>query len=174
MTPGDPVYVSTLAYTGRATYVRELRGDRVEVETPTGLRKVRRSDVRGQRRRTSNKLVRRPDYSQPPRQPAALTVPPTVRLPKYLAWVRSLPCCCCGRTEGVEASHHPLDGGSTAAKPTDLNAVPLCAECHRGEWHRTGALPGMDSRQTAEWLATRVRWLNQAWIAECAAAKNSK
>lgn len=77
------------------------------------------------------------------------------RLPVLLLWA-----------DRGRRGHHPLDGGSTAAKPTDLNAVPLCGECHRGEWHRTGSLPGMDARQTAEWLATRVRWLNQRWIAD--------
>ena len=54
-------------------------------------------------------------------------------------------------------------------KASDYNAIPLCPTCHRGEYHRTGCLPGLDGEATKAWIATRVRWLNQGWLAGGAA-----
>ena len=51
------------------------------------------------------------------------------RKPRYLAWIRSQPCCVCGSTRGVEASHTGPHG--VGQKSPDTSAIPLCAKHHR-------------------------------------------
>jgi hypothetical protein len=59
-----------------------------------------------------------------------------IEAPAYLVWVRTLPCCICGRL-GVDA-HHIIGGGlkGTGTRTPDFLAMPLCrpdhAELHRG------------------------------------------
>jgi hypothetical protein len=68
----------------------------------------------------------------------------TVAVPKaqpvrdraYLAWLRSQPCCVCGSRADVEASHHGTHG--VGSKPSDHDALPLCATHHR-RWHDRGS-----------------------------------
>ena len=51
------------------------------------------------------------------------------RNPRYLAWIRTLPCLVCGKTMGIEAS-------------PDISAIPLCARHHRtgrDSYHKLGA-----------------------------------
>jgi hypothetical protein len=48
---------------------------------------------------------------------------------KYRAWIRTLGCCCCGKSEGIEAAHTGTDGG-TAQKSSDYSCIPLCTDCH--------------------------------------------
>jgi hypothetical protein len=59
--------------------------------------------------------------------------------PSYLAWLRKLPCCACGR-QPSEAAH--LRMGNLAIdkrptgmgeKPSDFWATPLCSWCHRDD-----------------------------------------
>ncbi len=47
--------------------------------------------------------------------------------PKYLAWVRTLPCVVCGKR--AEA-HHAGDHGM-GQKPPDRTAIPLCRFHHQ-------------------------------------------
>ena len=71
--------------------------------------------------------------------------------PAYLARVRQLPCCRCGRS-GPNEAHHcrdlPDDGEhiytrlpAAARKSHDHDAIPLCTHCHwtfhnrRSEFH---------------------------------------
>lgn len=56
----------------------------------------------------------------------------------YLAWIRRLPCVCCGSVQRVEAAHvragYPTAGWAPtgmAQKPDDCRTVPLCADDHR-------------------------------------------
>ncbi len=59
-----------------------------------------------------------------------------MKLPKYLAWVRTQPCVACGiwaTEETPNTPHHikgvcHLSGGSM--KCTDLGVMPLCHMCH--------------------------------------------
>jgi hypothetical protein len=57
----------------------------------------------------------------------------------YLAWIRTKPCevCKCeGRSEAAHTGDHGL-----GQKAPDLNAIPLCATCHRigsQSYHRLG------------------------------------
>lgn len=63
---------------------------------------------------------------------------PRVRDNAYLAWVRRLPCVCCGSAARIEAAHirasYPSAGWAPtgmAQKPDDVRVVPLCSTCHR-------------------------------------------
>jgi hypothetical protein len=58
----------------------------------------------------------------------------TPRNPEYLAFIRSKPCCACGRP--AEA-HHALGRRGVGVKPSDFGCVPLCREHHR-ECHEKG------------------------------------
>jgi hypothetical protein len=54
-----------------------------------------------------------------------------VRNPRYLQWIRTLPCSVCRTRRAVEAAHTGPHGLSQ--KSSDLSAIPLC-----GRHHRTG------------------------------------
>lgn len=54
----------------------------------------------------------------------------------HLAFVRSLPCCVCFRTRGVQACHTPGTRG-LGQKRSDLETIPMC-ELHHDEQHRIG------------------------------------
>src|SRR5689334_23277870 len=61
------------------------------------------------------------------------------RNPRYLAWIRTQPCCVCGSTRGIEASHTGPHG--LGRKSSDSSAIPLCARHHRtgvDSYHRLG------------------------------------
>ena len=61
------------------------------------------------------------------------------RNPRHLAWIRTLACCVCGITRGIEASHTGPHG--LGQKSPDSSAIPLCAKHHRtgaDSYHRLG------------------------------------
>ena len=61
------------------------------------------------------------------------------RNPRYLAWIRTQPCCVCGITRGIEAAHTGPRG--LGQKSPDSSAIPLCAKHHRtgnDSYHRLG------------------------------------
>src|SRR5450631_2137097 len=62
-----------------------------------------------------------------------------VRNPRYLQWIRTLPCSVCRSTRGIEAAHTGPHG--LGQKSSDLSAIPLCAKHHRtgaDSYHRCG------------------------------------
>jgi hypothetical protein len=62
-----------------------------------------------------------------------------LRNPRYLAFIRTQPCCVCGSTRGIEASHTGPHG--LGQKSPDSSAIPLCAKHHRtgaDSYHRLG------------------------------------
>jgi hypothetical protein len=62
-----------------------------------------------------------------------------VRHPKYLAWIRTLPCLICGASRGIEASHTGPHG--LGQKSPDTSAIPLCTKHHRSgkdSYHKLG------------------------------------
>jgi hypothetical protein len=73
---------------------------------------------------------------------------PRVRDPGFLAFLRSKPCCYCGRPPKSEAAHIRYSDArygkinpGMQQKPHDFWAVPLCAWCHRDgpdSQHNTG------------------------------------
>jgi hypothetical protein len=61
------------------------------------------------------------------------------RNPRYLAWIRTQPCCVCGSKKFIEASHTGPHG--IGQKSPDTSAIPLCAKHHRNgtdSYHRLG------------------------------------
>ena len=61
------------------------------------------------------------------------------RNPRYLAWIRTQPCCVCGSKKAIEASHTGPHG--IGQKSRDTSAIPLCAKHHRtgnDSYHRLG------------------------------------
>jgi hypothetical protein len=62
-----------------------------------------------------------------------------VRNPKYLEWIRTLPCLVCGARRGIEASHTGPHG--LGQKSPDTSAIPLCTRHHRtgkDSYHKLG------------------------------------
>jgi hypothetical protein len=51
------------------------------------------------------------------------------RDPEYLRFVRRQPCCVCGRSWGIEASHTGPRG--LGQKASDHSCIPLCWKHHR-------------------------------------------
>lgn len=59
--------------------------------------------------------------------------------PEYLALVRQLPCCVCGKPGPSEAHHLRATGRRGGAmRSPDRDALPLCASHHRDGVHRVG------------------------------------
>lgn len=63
---------------------------------------------------------------------------PRVKEESHLAFIRSLPCCVCGKHGPSEAAHirmadarYAKRASGTAEKPSDRFTVPLCPRCHR-------------------------------------------
>jgi len=62
------------------------------------------------------------------------------RNPRYLAWIRTLPCVVCGARRGIEAAHTGPHG--LGQKSSDRSVIPLCVRHHRtgnDSYHRLGA-----------------------------------
>lgn len=77
---------------------------------------------------------------------------------KHLAFVRSLPCACCGTRASIEAAHvrfgAPSYGKTTtpmAQKPDDRWTVPLCTK-----HHREGPEAQHGTNERAWWSAQRL------------------
>ena len=60
--------------------------------------------------------------------------------PRYLAWVRQLPCALCLRNPGMgyqNEAHHLLRGvvRGMGQKADDTEVIPLCQDCHHALHH---------------------------------------
>lgn len=55
---------------------------------------------------------------------------PKARDEEYLGFVRTYPCCACGKSSAQSEAHHFGPRGM-GEKCSDYFAVPLCATCHR-------------------------------------------
>lgn len=56
--------------------------------------------------------------------------PETYRNPKYLRWIRTLPCGICGKPAEPSHTRRSYWGAGTSQKPHDYVAVPRCRYCH--------------------------------------------
>src|SRR5512142_103221 len=56
-------------------------------------------------------------------------MPKPIRDPRYLAWIRTLPCIVCASTRRIEAAHVGPHG--LGQKASDRSTVPLCPKHHR-------------------------------------------
>ena len=62
---------------------------------------------------------------------------------RFKAWIRTLPCLCCGVAGRSEAAHTGSDGGM-GIKASDYTCIPLCPACHTQgpyAYHRIGKRP---------------------------------
>ncbi len=72
----------------------------------------------------------------------------------YLRFLRTKPCCICGKVGDTEAAHIRIGFRTLGKKPDDRFATPLCRQCHR-EQH--------GQNETAFWM----RYCGDPWaIAE--------
>lgn len=78
---------------------------------------------------------------------------PRARNDKHLAFIRQLPCICCGSDTETEAAHIRFaermvckSNPGMASKPDDAFVLPMCGRCHREQhsmnerdfWKRKG------------------------------------
>lgn len=64
---------------------------------------------------------------------------PRLHDPGYLAFLRTKPCCICGRVGETEAAHIRIGFFAMQKKPDDKDATPLCRDHHRQQ-HSTNEL----------------------------------
>ena len=85
------------------------------------------------------------------------------RDPRYLKWIRTLPCLVCGSVWRIEAAHTGPHG--MAQKSPDRSCIPLCARHHRSgkdSYHRLGPKAfeekhGLNLRGIADDLTSKPR-----------------
>lgn len=81
---------------------------------------------------------------------------------KYLAFVRKLPCCCCGKPG--EIAHHPIQigFGGKGTKAPDYWAIPLTAECHNVLHLNVGAWEMLYGSQERHAMLTMTRYMMES------------
>lgn len=55
----------------------------------------------------------------------------------FLAWLRTLPCCVCGKNQPSEACHYRTAANSGIGIKPLWSSIPMCHSCHM-ESHRIG------------------------------------
>jgi hypothetical protein len=58
---------------------------------------------------------------------------PRLHDPGFLAFLRTKPCCICGKVGETEAAHIRIGLFAKGMKPHDKYATPLCASHHRSQ-----------------------------------------
>lgn len=94
-----------------------------------------------------------------------------VRNLPYLAWIRTLPCCRCGRIPVEPFLNEAAHTGARAysQKAPDEQAVPLCGRCHRTDKDsQTNQSRGWFERNGID-LPKLVRELNEIYLLRKAA-----
>lgn len=83
----------------------------------------------------------------------------------YLDWIRSLPCCSCGRASSEFQPTHPhhSTGAGMAMKAPDREALPLCARCHRDFHDGNGFCDGWNRAQRHLFQALAVERCQRAY-----------
>ena len=59
-----------------------------------------------------------------------LKKPTPHRDPRYLVWIRTLPCLCCQGWSGIRIDPHHMDSSGIGTKGSDHLVIPLCRRCH--------------------------------------------
>lgn len=78
---------------------------------------------------------------------------------KYLAFVRKLPCCCCGKPG--EVAHHPIQigFGGKSTKAPDYWAIPMTAGCHSLLHFDIGTWEALNGSQEKHAMLTLTRYM---------------
>ena len=84
----------------------------------------------------------------------------TYRNEPYLGYIRTLPCCVCGRSR-VEAHH--ADTGGVGIKCNDTRAIPLCRICHT-ECHSLGK-ETFQGRKNVDFKVMQIKCLEEYIVA---------
>lgn len=115
---------------------------------------MKRTPLKRRKRLTAKPPPKKPRKPSPRTIPAAEPViatgqvarhgvpkdPGPWRSSAYIRFVRSKPCCVCGKPGPSEAHHWGGKGShGTGQKCSDAMTAPLCAVHHR-QWHDTGAM----------------------------------
>lgn len=79
-----------------------------------------------------------------------------MKSPKYLAWVRTLPCFACGRSPGGVAHHRT--GAGMGKKASDRETMPLCQPCHQDFHDLRGMFRGFDRAHIRQWQEMGIQW----------------
>ena len=74
---------------------------------------------------------------------------------KFLAWLKTLPCCVCGAYPPSDPAHVRLGGRSIMGGKPKFSAVPCCRKCHQKQ-HQHGHLSIMPTELWLE-LADKYR-----------------
>lgn len=79
---------------------------------------------------------------------------------EHMGRVASLSCACCGQY-GVQV-HHIRDGQGMSQRASNFLTVPLCQECHTGQFGVHGDKSRMRARKATEldWLADTIEKLS--------------
>jgi len=84
---------------------------------------------------------------------------------RYLSWVSSLPCCCCGRPGGD--AHHPYRTGGykgAGTKVPDWWAIPLSRACHDALHRDVAGWEAEHGPQIQHALVTLTQALAAGWL----------
>ena len=86
--------------------------------------------------------------------------------PRYLAWVRTLPCLIANTCWGGTHAHHAIhlsQGG------TDADAIPLCMR-HHAHWHNpiSGVFKGWSKMERWAWSLTQIAGIRARYAAVAA------
>jgi len=79
------------------------------------------------------------------------------RMPKYLKYIRTLPCVICKTNQNIQAAHvRYIAPCGTGIKPSDEHCLSLCQPCH-AEQHSQGEevwwkSKGLDPKEITEGL----------------------
>lgn len=149
---GDRVRHINLGY---GVVVYDKGGDHVRVRLDASRRttkpierSVQRDRIRlvgAQGSRAALALASAPSYERPEHAPQPKDLP--VRHERYLAFVRSKPCCFCFAPAPSDPHHFGPRGMGT--KTDDLRVVPLCRRCH-DQWHSLAQVLPKSHAETVE------------------------
>ena len=93
------------------------------------------------------------------------------RMPKYLKYIRTLPCVVCKTNQNIQAAHvRYIAPCGTGIKPSDEHCLSLCQPCHAEQHSRGEELwwesKGLNPREITEGLwdiFNRFDNAGQAW-----------
>ncbi|MDY0433568.1 DUF968 domain-containing protein [Pasteurella multocida] len=85
--------------------------------------------------RLRNSIISLKVDDDPPAQYMRAPKPQYIRSEKWLRWVKSQPCVCCGKQ--ADDPHHLINqgGGIMGSKADDMDCIPLC-RIHHNELHQ--------------------------------------
>lgn len=81
--------------------------------------------------------------------------------PEYLDWLRSLPCCKCGKAPCREVHHRT--GAGMGRRAHDHESMPLCHDCHMEFHDSKGQFKAWPKHMKKSWQETMVQSYMELW-----------